>query len=67
MNFPFCFSNSAWYDILDCNFVFPAIRFNSGVSAIVVAFAFGICLIEDNKKSFIFSVSRKKSLLGKKI
>lgn len=28
----------------DCNLVFSAILFNSGVSATVVCFAFGMCL-----------------------
>jgi hypothetical protein len=46
VNFPLDFSNSAWYLAFDWSFVFSAMRFSSGVSAIVVAFALGMCLNE---------------------
>lgn len=44
VNFPFAFSKSAWYFAFDWSFVFSAILLVSGVSAMVVAFAFGMWL-----------------------
>jgi len=44
VNLPLAFSKSAWYFTFDWIFVFSAMRFNSGVSAIAVALALGMCL-----------------------
>lgn len=50
VNFPFAFSKSAWYFTFDWSFVFSAILLSSGVSAIVVALALGMCLQEFKKR-----------------
>lgn len=52
VNLPFAISKSAWYLTLDWIFVFSAMRFSSGVSAIVVALAFGMCL-QGNKTEMV--------------
>lgn len=44
VNLPLAFSKSAWYFTFDWIFVFSAMRFSSGVSAIAVALALGMCL-----------------------